>query len=247
MKITNQAYILIALLCFYSAVSLHGQTNSSEQAYYQQFDALVGVENLDLNNGVEYVFNKRIYEGRHQFYGEDAFTLGTVVYDGQFYPEVSLKYDLFSDQIIVVREGSGGASIIQLIKEKTEAFTINDLQFIRLDYEDGNKLKTSGFHEVLIETDHFKLLKRYQKNQEKRIANRVVVYEYRLRTNYVFLHNNSYTIIKNKKDLVKLFPQYKKELNLNNDRSLLKNQPDNYMKSLVNQLERLLTEENSQN
>jgi hypothetical protein len=110
--------------------------------YYQR-----AKENLQVYRGSQYIRYGIKTQGFLFFESNDMLS-GSLIYQGAFYPDVKLYYDLVSDNLII-NNYSGNAQI-NLPKIKTDAFRIGGSSFVRLnaDKEKG-KLRGSGFYEIL--------------------------------------------------------------------------------------------------
>jgi hypothetical protein len=82
-----------------------------------------------LVNGIEYV-NLHIRSEGHKFLDEDKFYPGRVVIDGKAYDDVSLKYDIFNQRLILlVPQKSGGHKQIVLNNLRIDGFELNGRTF----------------------------------------------------------------------------------------------------------------------
>ena len=70
--------------------------------------------------------------GNHKFYKIFEFVIGDIIYDGQPYYNIKMKYDLLEDQIIVNLFTNTGDNIFKLLSSKLNSFTINNSEFIKL-------------------------------------------------------------------------------------------------------------------
>ncbi len=174
-------------------------------------DKSIGVENTGLYNGTEYVEFFRTANDRHKFYITREFTRGSLVYGRQFYGNVNLKYDLNADDILLDVGYKWKFPILKLFKDRITEFNLGGKTFINL----GNEYSdiTEGFHEVLWSSDSLTLLKKHQKKKFRRIQQTVAYYEFADDNSYYFKDNDIIYTLRNKRDLIKVFPSRKKEIN----------------------------------
>src|SRR5688572_3256393 len=76
-----------------------------------------------LYNGSDYIMYRSI-EDEHPYFPIDDWAFGTIVYDANFYENVPLMYDISQD--IVLTEHILNGSVMELIGEKIERFTMQD-------------------------------------------------------------------------------------------------------------------------
>ena len=102
-----------------------------------------------LYSGVLYAgYNLRLLG--HPFYQSDSPIQGSLTYDGTFFPDVPLSYDLEKDLVVIPDKHN--ILKIQLISEKLLYFTIGDHRFIHLRPNNSEvNAPAEGFYEVLYE------------------------------------------------------------------------------------------------
>ena len=113
-----------------------------------------------LYNGVLYAgYNLR--STGHPFFQSDSPIQGSLTYDGAFFPDIPLSYDLEKDLVVIPDKRN--ILKIQLISEKLPSFNIGDHRFIHLvpNNSDPNA-PSEGFCEVLYE-GKITALARYKK------------------------------------------------------------------------------------
>ena len=162
-----------------------------------------------LYSGTEYKTPDRTNE-QHPFFGEFDWQEGEVFYNGEFYDNITLLYDLTSDNVIIEHYYNGQE--IMLIKAKVEKFRILENHFVNLN---GSSLlpglSDPGFYRLVYDGPT-RLLARHKKQIEEKIeTNRVEVY-FTPRTRYFVLKDGAYTRVSKKKDFFRLFPDQKQAL-----------------------------------
>ncbi len=214
-KLMKKVYILQTFTLLLMLPSLNfAQVNSTEKSYYKWFDAAVGVENTDLYNGVAYVEEFSAGRDNKRFFLSSDFKTGDVHYGGQSYYDIKMKYDVYGDQLIVNLISNSQESVIQLLKNKLYSFNIGTHFFENISDEGAKKVGISGYHEVLVRNPSCTLFKKYRKKKTKRLEKRFYYYEFSDNTSeFVVEIDGSFYYVKSKNDFIKLFPQYKKEIN----------------------------------
>ena len=179
------------------------QTNSKE--IFINFDKKVGIENSILNSG--YLFQKKhkTKKGAHQFLGENIFhEKNKILYKGQNFYNIPLKYDLFNENLIVNITTKTEKHSVILTKKYIKSFSIGDKNFINS--------KKHGYLEVISNSRSIILYKKHTKKrlEKKDKKNRYSVY-LKKEKYYLEIKENFYPI-KNRKSWSALFPNQKKEI-----------------------------------
>ncbi len=216
-----------------------GQAQKEEITYYNWFDNVIGQEHTGLYNGKQYVNLdiNRVFGEKHAFFLSDKVLKGSITYDGQTYYGVDMKYNLETDKLLVALKPGAVASILQLIRDKVDEFTINDYKFIRIDGFTENNTVINGFHEILLQNASYQLLKRHKKTKRKRLENlggNKLYSEFLSANKYVLFADGNYRSIKSKTDIIKIYPALKKEINqfYNKNKALRKSKPDRFIQRL---------------
>ncbi len=220
-----------------------GQVEQENSKYYGWFDQVIGPENTGLYNGKQYVdlYINRIVDNKHAYFYSNEPVSGSVTYDGQTYYNVNMRYNLETDQLLIHLKPGSVASILQLIYDRINRFTINDFRFVKVksSYEDGSGI--NGFHMVLVENANFLLLKRHTKSKArgtKQIVGDRLQYEFISKTKYVLYNNSMYSDIESKADIIENFPWIKNEIKqfYKTYKPLLKRNPDTFMQRLFTEI-----------
>ncbi len=238
----NQNIKLISLLLFLSlffTVNLSGQTSTENEKYYIWFDKIVGVENTSLFNGLRYLEEFRTLNNNHKFFSTSQFIKGNLIYDDQNYYDIDMKYDLYKDQVIVNLQGQSGNSIIELNADRIEQFTLNGITFNQVK---TNNKDLKGFYAILTENNGVICYKRYRKSQKKYIQNKNIYYEFSSFNEYVLNIPSGIYPIKSKSDFIKVFPEYKNEINnfYRKNKKLIDSNYDMFLAQLTNEVSSLI-------
>jgi hypothetical protein len=219
-------YLVFLLLFFF--FNCFSQENKNALVW---FDNIVGQKNLDINAGIKYSKKYVTIKGNHNFLFEDIFYKGTVTYDNQLYTNISLKYDLFEDNLISLATNTFNELSVILKKDKISSFIINNQKFINL--------KEYGFHKELYNSKKTLLYKKHAKERSEKQINNYVYSKFKLTSNYFIHYNNKRVLLKKKKDWIKLFP--KKKSLINNfykvNKTKLKSNSDAFLVDLIKRIE----------
>ena len=206
MNRTAYTFIIPCLLLAFS--SLQAQSSIDEH-----FDQTVGKENLPLNNGVFY-YNLYKTNNTNQYYYTNKYLVGNIVYEDQFYNNVNLKYDIYKDILIFKPYGESENFGIELINDKVSQFSINNKKFINLSNITKDSIKgIKGYYEENFVSERISFYIKHKKGTKTFIQNQAVYNDFEVENEFLLLINNDYNQIKNKKDVVTLFTQYKNEIN----------------------------------
>jgi hypothetical protein len=146
-------YPIKIILCF--VVALLYETASAQSADSSAYEAALtnitnrfyqGVgEQSRLYNGLVYDSYDSSIKGSPYLDDIDAWRPGSVEYDGQNFENVSMIYDLYTDQLVVLLYNH--ASPIALIADKVSNFDLHQRHFVRVPNSNGG-IK-AGFYEQL--------------------------------------------------------------------------------------------------
>jgi len=125
--------IAVAFLFVFSISFSQDTSQNSSGSFSEIFAATTekyGI-NQQLANGAYF---EDIYRGAkgHPYLLEDQFTRGTVTFYGKEYQDVSLKYDLYGQQLLIAHQEDDMVFTTVLTKELTAAFSIHGLCFRKL-------------------------------------------------------------------------------------------------------------------
>lgn len=239
-------YLVFLCLFFYS-VSFYSQNQNSKSTHYKWFDAIIGISNTGLINGTEFKEKYRTIEGNNQYFLMYDFLPGQLVYGGQPYFDIAMKYDVNSDNLIIkLTNTTSGQFAIQLIKDNVEKFEIDKHVFINSDFLDLSVSDKNGFFEVLFLSKNISAYKKHIKNKEERKNDRFAYTKFVYRNKFLVNYNNKLHTINSKKNLTQLFPEQKKNINTfySKNRPLMKSDYDKFLIKLMGYLNELLITQN---
>ena len=195
-----------------------------------------GIENTALYKGIIYKETYRTINEKVKFFKTAEWYTGSVVYSGQLFADVSLKYDVFGDQLLVKQLDRLGGGSILLFKDKVDEFVIDGTKFVHI----RGSSQIDGYYELLWDEDGNRLLAKHLKNDFLRKDRRATYYEFTdLKKEYVWDKQGSYYGLKGKKELTDLYPDMKKEINsfYQKNKRLRTRDMDAFMVAIINFLE----------
>ena len=241
----NRKNLCLLLLILLPNLYVIAQDFKAEKQY-NWFDVTIGIENTGLYNGVEYIDVEKATGDFKKFLYKNGFQSGNIAYDGQTYYDIPLKYDVFNDEVILQLTGKNSVTILQPFKELITSFNITNRRFERIENkttEDGDEF--SGFYEELLKTPQLTVFKKHRKKRLKRIKRKTLIYQFKLKNPYYFLYyQNKYYSVKNKRDFIQLFPDFKEEINsIGIDGSVKRDNPDAVILAYAKQINTLLSKQ----
>jgi len=237
-NLLNTAFLCCFLAVSFSAV-LNGQNN--RKAPYQLFDNIIGKTNTGVFNGLQYYDKFQVKGDKHQFFKHKFFIYGSLIYKGEPYFDLSIKYDLYADELLIKNLEVTNAPVTLIDKQFIQQFELNGHQFINLAFDLNEHKRISGFFEVLLEHHGISVFKKYTKKMS-RIVDGEVSYEFKEQYAYYLRFNENYYQLKKTNSLVSIFPEYKVPLrnSFRQYSNLRKTDPDTYLLSIITDLNKLI-------
>lgn len=162
-----------------------------------------------LYNGSKYVAPEHTLEQHPYFPSEDWLT-GTVFYDGEFFTDVPLMYDLNKDALIAEHHSSGNP--LELVWDKLQHFTLGGHHFEKIENDSvGNSLPKTGFYDILYNGET-RLVAHRQKFLKKEIVSQEIIIKYDERNRYFLFRDGTFFPVKTKSSVLKLLADKKPEL-----------------------------------
>lgn len=233
---------LLIIILFGTSV-VYGQDSQSFKALHN-FDEVVGIENTGLYTGKLWNLQYRTINEKTPYFDSPRFEEGSVTYRGQDYNGLLLKYDVFEDVVLLKLASSVGGATMEFISDWLTRFTINGHRFINLKANGNSELGHSGFYEVLYEGKSISVFTKYSKQIHQRKDRSSIYYEFGSGPSiHVIMHQNHITPVSSKKDWIKVFPQFEKQITdfYKKNRNIEKQSPNNFLTSLTNYLDVQLT------
>lgn len=231
-KIQKNPYFIILFGLLLNIPNIYSQNNNTIPTY-NWFDKTIGKESLDFNNGTAHLNFDKTIDNQNRYYITDEFKTGTITYSGQNYFNLDLKYDIFNDELILRPYTETTHIQINLLKEKIDSFKIGDEKFVNLKQLPINLKR--GYYEETVMANNSILYIKYYKEKREIIKDNYFLIGYLQNYDYVLLKDNKFTLINDKKEIIKLYPDQKRKINdfffANND--LKKENPGLFMKNLM--------------
>jgi hypothetical protein len=172
---------------------------------------------ISLYNGIEYTGS---YPGTtgHPYFKWDTLQQGSIKYNGIYYPQVGLKYDLVSDELVLLGKQN---LAISLIPSKIDYFTLGEHLYINNRQDTATQHSGQArFYEVLYNGSVVLLANRSKKvERSSRVEDPFIFKPY----NYYFIKkNNDFIQVSSEKAFLNIFNgqrenlrQYIRKNNLN--------------------------------
>ena len=168
----------------------------------------IGVQ-ARLYNGSKYLAPEHTLEEHPYFFSEDWIT-GDVFYDGEYFQNVPLMFDLTSSHLVTEHFSSGHA--FQLVQEKLRHFSISGHYFEKIENESvAGSLPQTGFYDVLY-PGTTKVVVRRQKFLREKIESQTIHRSFDKRTRYFVFKNGAFSPVKSKASVLKLMGDQKQQL-----------------------------------
>lgn len=163
-----------------------------------------------LYNGPQYINYAKSYLTGHQFFRTDQYRPAAILYDGTWYTQVPVLYDLVLDKIVL--EHAATEFMLTLINEKVETFTLAQHTFIRVEKDTltPSPVKT-GFYDVL-HHGNIQLLAKRSKIIQEQATPAGMEGRFEQNTKYYIRQENTYYPVKDKRSVLQVLPGKKKEL-----------------------------------
>jgi hypothetical protein len=159
-----------------------------------------------LFNGSDYI----VYlpqDEEHPYYGSDDWTTGSIVYWNELYENVSVLFDISTDQVIVEHDRG---SPVRLVPEKVQRFTILGHTFVRLLKDDKNK-RSDGFYDQLY-NGKSKVYARYSKTYRETLQTPRVIPSFDESVRYYVVKDGNFHVVKTKRSILQVLSDRKSEL-----------------------------------
>lgn len=229
---------LFSLLICITAITAYSQNSETPQNAYKLFDKVIGIENTELSNGVEYIEQHIIRNNRHKYFLSSQFQAGDLFYDGQPYFDVLLKFNVVDDILLASVQNSDGTSTFQLYNEKIGSFRIEDHSFLNITDN-----ASPGFYEILLDLPNISLLKKHLKKTKKHLDRNYTYFEFEKDDPvYEVRYNDSYFSIDSRRDILNAFPEHEKQVRFfyRNNKSLRKENREEFLIRLLQDLNQQL-------
>ncbi len=229
-------------------------------SFYAQGQYAIG--DLDLDGNVTEWYDKtnpikdlELFEGSifnittlssisHQFFGARTWSSGTITYDGQSYKNIDMLYDLQLDVLLVRNASAVGnyKQAILVVQDKIENFSFKGALFKNIKV--NAPPSGSGIYHILFNGDHVNLvvkrIKLYRMEAALHTSRGIYFYHF---DKYYFTYVGSYVAIKNKRNVIKTFKEFKDEIKgfIKSEQLKIKRGNDDDIKALLTYCDGLVT------
>jgi predicted GIY-YIG superfamily endonuclease len=117
-----------------------------------------------LYNGLDYLKYEPLLD-EHPFFLSDEWAMGNVRYDGEFFADVPMLFDIANSKLIVSNYANGNK--LQLNEELIDEFSIDAHSFVHRKHTSDTMTLTPGFYESLYGGKTQVLARRVKKFHEK--------------------------------------------------------------------------------
>lgn len=177
----------------------------------QRYAATVQDQSI-LYNGGEYFNYTRYYqqvEG-NQFFGSAQEEIGAIYYDGHYYGQVPLLYDIHLDQVITKQPTN--SFTLRLISNRVKYFSLHGHTFTYILKDSAaNRNIATGFYDVLL-AGKVKVLARRTKKMQTDPGQNTTKAVFSAANQYFIQLGNTFYPVKSKGSVVSLFPSHRREL-----------------------------------
>lgn len=227
------SFLIISFSCF--------SQSFSKTEIYSWYDSQIGIENSSLFQGIEYVEEHRMINEKHKFFESNEYRKGRLIYDGQLYDNVPLKFNIYDDLLMVNLQQEQRNSFFQLFSDKVNEFQLNNHKFNFLEAKNDSNIH--GFYEVISAEGNFKIFKKYIKEKMEQRDRSFAYFEFSTADPvYIFQINDKFYDLDNRRDLFLQFTHHKKEIRnfYKEFRKQSRNRPDTFMIRLADKMNTLL-------
>ncbi len=234
MNITNRKlnFLLLAFIGF----GAFSQTNSKKNIY-EAYDKIVGLDNTGLYNGTEFTDLFLNTDGTFRYFNGFDYSKGSVEYNGQYYSNVSLNYDLLEDNLLTRSDDNLSIFNVKLIPDFVKSFSIYNRDFVKLQHTNLS-IAGNGFFEIGYLGNEVSLyIKRTKKKKDKPLKTGVQ-YRFSEENFYVLETNGNFYVVGKAKDVWKILPEKEDKIRqfYKSYKTLSKSNPDGFMIKLVQYL-----------
>lgn len=199
----KKLYLVLPIFLF--SVYFSFAQNNSKDKIFETYDALVGIDNTGLYNGTEFTDLFLNTDGSYRYFKGFDYSKGSVNYNGQYYVNVSLKYDLLEDNLLARSDDNLSIFNIRLIPEFVDSFSIYNLNFVRLT-DTNLGLSGNGYFEAAYLGKDLELYIKHVKRKKDRAKKGAVEYKFLDDNFYLLKNSGKYTVISSVKDIRKALP-----------------------------------------
>ncbi|MBR9757672.1 MAG: hypothetical protein GYB39_06290 [Algicola sp.] len=227
----NSIFILAVLFCLPTTAQ-----NNDVNNYYAAFDAIISHQNTPLYNGLRYVDAFRATKEKHRYYKHYDFLKGNVVYNGQPYFNLDLKYDLYEDVLITRLSGDKDYFYMVFTPLNVSEFNIENHKFVNFHANKSlAEIGINGYLEQAYIGERVSLYIKHYTPKREELENKKINHLFNKKSLYILLKDGVFYNVNSKRHLKSLHLITKKALNdfYSSNHSLYKTHEDKFMVKLI--------------
>jgi hypothetical protein len=198
---------LLVLIC---GVACFGQPLKSDTSFIANAKANTIARYSNSISAQSHLYNGSAYteyisQRDENPYFIDEWLDGTVTYDGEYYTNVPVLYDITTDRVII--DNAFSIKKVMLVNEKVSAFTIQDHRFVHL----RNMELPEGHYEITYD-GAIKVYVHHRKSLQSRVVDYSIINEFEEKKLYYIYKDATWFPVKGKGSVLKVLEGKKKEL-----------------------------------
>lgn len=186
-------------------------------------------------NGKEYSRYEK-QTTNHPYLASSEFKEGTINYGGTVYPHVQMKLDLYRDELVL--QSPNKLYPVVANKKQIDYIQLNGYRIINPSSRNWQS-QLGNEYILLLHDNIFPVIKKYAVTYEEKVKGLSVETSFRIKERYYLVKDNKCYPFKNKRTLLNLFPDKKKELGryAREQKLNFKKQPEQAFVTIVKQYE----------
>lgn len=202
------------LLAFYSFQALYsnGQVSVNPQQVSEKKDSVISLYFSNQYKELA-IYNGKLFRGHeygikgHGFYLSSDWQTGNVLYEGIWYNNVPIRYDIFRDQLMVNHPNN---ITIILFGERVQEFNFKGMDFFR--FNAGVKNEPSAKIYQLVSDGKIRVYARRLKVLEENLENRKLEKKFIDAHKFYLVKDGNFHLIRNKNSMLNLLSDRRKEI-----------------------------------
>lgn len=239
---------LIVISCIFLSKRTQGQTSVGDTTGQQvaltritdAYNKAIGQQSR-LYNGQEHNPYSLNIQGTAYFSDVNGFKPGTVTYDGFFYKDVPMMYDLYKDVVVVLLYNK--FSTYCLINERVQSFDLLNHHFVYI-VADSLNVKAginTGFYDQLYSGNNLAVLVKRSKSIQSTSSSNTIETFFTSSKSFYLRKGNTYYSISSQSSLLAILKDKKKDLQqyIRANKIKFRKAPEETMVAIVNRYDEL--------
>lgn len=186
-------------------------TNEALANAVNQYKTAIGRNSRIFTGSYYYDKNLGMIEG-HPFFLNNYWNEGSIIYEGQQFDSISIRYDIYRDLLLVRYIDKNGYAVpIQLHPLKVKKFMAMGHHFLHIEGDTLSGIKT-GFFDLLYDGEKAKVLAKRRKEVSRTQNFNDLVRGYFVNDKFYIKKDQNYYEVKGKKSLLELLSDKKNEI-----------------------------------